>query len=989
MPTVSPAQHRLMEAAAHTKGGYGGVPQSVGKEFVKADETEGDFWGYVEFRLHDLGERLDCLVEDSGVRADSDFDESAHPRDEDGKFTSGGASGKAVRTWKESKTPKNAFWLSKALIDHGASREEFAETMKKELGSEASDAMLDPAFWTKSHAKSAPKSKDQLRSIEDLDKEAQAKQQRAAKGSSLQAPTGEVPEKYQGIEKLTGHARDAALDKFSQETFKALPEAQRQAVQDYNEGGYKEMNRQLRSAKGIGNYALRTQADHLQDAIKKSVVPTNETIYRGVVGTFSGVTGGLDPNDAEGQVFEHKGFFSASRDLSKANEAINNQGKTGTPVYFQVNLAAGTKGALVMPGGQTKGEEQETLLPNRAKFRITKVEVDRGATTIHCDYVGVAAGEDAKGDAEFQESDHPRASDGKFTAGSGVGPKAKVETGASKAAEDYVKAQKGKKVTSAGLIKHLLMAGYHEDDIFAEAAHHAGLGMDKKGYVKWYHNDLKKQGQPVPALLQGKSSTHLVSELKQKVASGAKLGEPKAVEKKPTEDQKPNDISEFTMTSVNQHLSIPLAQKLQKLKAAPTKFSDMISDNLSKISSVFKYNDNNYDISQNLIAKVPFINSPSSAGDEGAKAYNEFLADLIDHYEETPTPKKAPSPPPVAKVQPGHKASDKAKQIKKNVLDNLSYVLPANKPAVVAKMAEIDQALAHDTHEAQVSALAKISSFPSDQGMAKTAVNNYLAQLKDDYGTSGPGPTKKQTAIEAKLSQAPAKKSKHFYELENAEGKEVSAKLACDTSKIQAGYYAKVTAAYEGDLKNSMNYQVDTTMEDYAEHLKSKVLTSKQKQALSYYQDGVYKTINKALNTSSKHSPPDEETLGYINEIKAAFEHSFVPADTPVYRGVHATLKDLTGFDDPAQAVGRCFEHKNFASVSRRRETSLNFGSQTLLKFTLPAGTPGIVMGGQNGGEREIVLNASSMFRIDKVEQNAEGAKTLVHVTYLGVREDA
>ena len=27
-----------MEAAAHTKGGFGGVPQKVGKEFAKADE---------------------------------------------------------------------------------------------------------------------------------------------------------------------------------------------------------------------------------------------------------------------------------------------------------------------------------------------------------------------------------------------------------------------------------------------------------------------------------------------------------------------------------------------------------------------------------------------------------------------------------------------------------------------------------------------------------------------------------------------------------------------------------------------------------------------------------------------------------------------------------------------------------------------------------------------------------------------------------------
>jgi hypothetical protein len=38
MPSKSPAQHRLMEAAAHTKGGFGGVPQKVGKDFVKADK---------------------------------------------------------------------------------------------------------------------------------------------------------------------------------------------------------------------------------------------------------------------------------------------------------------------------------------------------------------------------------------------------------------------------------------------------------------------------------------------------------------------------------------------------------------------------------------------------------------------------------------------------------------------------------------------------------------------------------------------------------------------------------------------------------------------------------------------------------------------------------------------------------------------------------------------------------------------------------------
>lgn len=42
MPSKSKAQERLMRAAAHTRGGYGGVPQKVGKEFEAADKTKAN-----------------------------------------------------------------------------------------------------------------------------------------------------------------------------------------------------------------------------------------------------------------------------------------------------------------------------------------------------------------------------------------------------------------------------------------------------------------------------------------------------------------------------------------------------------------------------------------------------------------------------------------------------------------------------------------------------------------------------------------------------------------------------------------------------------------------------------------------------------------------------------------------------------------------------------------------------------------------------------
>ena len=58
MPSKSPAQHRLMAAAAHTKGGFAGVPQSVGKEFVKADEGKKFKAGGLYANIHAKQERI-------------------------------------------------------------------------------------------------------------------------------------------------------------------------------------------------------------------------------------------------------------------------------------------------------------------------------------------------------------------------------------------------------------------------------------------------------------------------------------------------------------------------------------------------------------------------------------------------------------------------------------------------------------------------------------------------------------------------------------------------------------------------------------------------------------------------------------------------------------------------------------------------------------------------------------------------------------------
>jgi len=58
MPSKSSAQHRLMEAAAHTQGGVDGVPQKVGKEFAKADEGRKFKAGGLYANIHAKQERI-------------------------------------------------------------------------------------------------------------------------------------------------------------------------------------------------------------------------------------------------------------------------------------------------------------------------------------------------------------------------------------------------------------------------------------------------------------------------------------------------------------------------------------------------------------------------------------------------------------------------------------------------------------------------------------------------------------------------------------------------------------------------------------------------------------------------------------------------------------------------------------------------------------------------------------------------------------------
>lgn len=484
-------------------------------------------------------------------------------------------------------------------------------------------------------------------------------------------------------------------------------------------------------------------------------------------------------------------------------------------------------------------------------------------------------------DANFEETKHPRGSDGKFTSGAGGGNAAK------KAAQEYKASLKGKAGSAAGLIKHLLQAGLHEKDIFEAAKEEYGLTPDKAGYVSWYHKDLTKKGFPVPSLLKGSSG-------------------------KPYHGEK------------------------ETPKAAP-----------------------------------PGGTTPASAPkpakhDHGATLKPTTLAALDD--------------------------------IKKN----LSKVGPSLKPALEQKLKDLDLAFDQSSFMLQKAYVAGINVIPMPGGMGQKSFNETLLKIKADYGITPPAvspptpavaptPTqqkKAQDGVYAVAAHAPHKRTSQTHYLEDHTGKEVKAVLDASTKNIPGNHYAKVTAAY-GNNPSGMTKAVDEAMHDYFNDVHAKISPA-QRKAIAEYRDGDYGKTNKALLKATV----DEASLATkmrINHIREALKQSFVPADTPVYRGLSVSLKELTGFDDPEAAIGRCFEHKNFASVSRSLDTAKAFGSETVLHFTIPAGVRGVVMGGQKNKtsgptEREILLDARTMFRIRKIEKS--GNRHVVYCTYIGSRSD-
>jgi hypothetical protein len=379
-----------------------------------------------------------------------------------------------------------------------------------------------------------------------------------------------------------------------------------------------------------------------------------------------------------------------------------------------------------------------------------------------------------------------------------------------------------------------------------------------------------------------------------------------------------------------------------------------------------------------------------------------------------PAPAPAPPPAPPAPSTPVEKAETFPTAVHgeiKGVIDNYSKLFTENKVQVDEKIDQIYDALQEKDPQELYKKSEAINQIPNpsfSQSISATnkAITEFQKYAADKAGITSYAPnTAKQKAAYAKFSKIAPKKYNNIGFWEDASGNELISSLQANTKDIPDDYYAVVSSAYDGQMSNSNSYQVDTAMQQYHDHVryKSSTFTAEEENVMSGYKGMTYKAMNALLYDPNspataakiKNSGYTRKQLENKNQImQDAVNKSVIPADTPVYRGIEGKFSDLTGFQNLDDAIGRVFVHPNFASCSRAQSTSEVFGdpkssysTATMFKFTVPAGTKGLLLGSQTAGyEKEIVLPKNSIFKINKVE--AVGNGHLVHVEYLGTKQD-
>lgn len=196
------------------------------------------------------------------------------------------------------------------------------------------------------------------------------------------APKATGPKMYGGVKPHHDKFDGVPTDEHGEQLWKAwqadtkakLTGPEISAISSYTDGGYGQINSQLRQSTGVGNVSIAQQVARLDSALAKAELSKQPTVVSRKVSNVSAWSSSAKP----GTVIQDNGYLSTS----------TNGGTWGGDVHLKILLPAGTRGLWVnTTGGSSHSNEKEIILPRGSQFIVHERVETGGAVVLYVELI--------------------------------------------------------------------------------------------------------------------------------------------------------------------------------------------------------------------------------------------------------------------------------------------------------------------------------------------------------------------------------------------------------------------------------------------------------------------------------------------------------------------------------------------------------------------------------------------------------------------------
>lgn len=228
------------------------------------------------------------------------------------------------------------------------------------------------------------------------------------------------------------------------------------------------------------------------------------------------------------------------------------------------------------------------------------------------------------------------------------------------------------------------------------------------------------------------------------------------------------------------------------------------------------------------------------------------------------------------------------------------------------------------------------------------------------------------------------------------EWKRISTELMAIQAEAQTNYKPSIKDFFEGGTADSKNIQSIEEVRKGLESVQTEIgnesvksdvfgffqsLSTEQKEAISIYTSGGYKSINPHLRSGKPISAEGQE---YVNNLHSALSNSRLKNDVTVYRGVDSDALPCGGNISDEDLVGKVMIDRGFMSTSFLINIAREFSQENIFVIHAPAGEQGAYIGKMSSVPREdeLLFNTNSIMKIKSVERDERGTR-IIHVMML------